>query len=68
MIIEKLYSVAEAADSAGCTESYVRRLLRTGVIDGKKIGKWTWILEKSQITKLRKTLGKRASANKSCKK
>jgi len=61
-------SVTEAAHRAGCTVSYVRRLLRNGSITGQKIGRSYWILEKSEADKLRKALGKRGCEKKPCKK
>lgn len=55
--MSKIYSVTEAADKAGCTVSYVRRLLRDGTLRGEKLGAWSWILKKSEVDKLSKTLG-----------
>ena len=66
--MNKTFTVTEAARKAGCTVSYVRRLLRSGAIEGQKLGSWLWILEESEIRKLRKSLGIRSSGKKTLQK
>jgi excisionase family DNA binding protein len=61
---KKQFTVTEAASKAGCTVSYVRRLLRSGSISGNKVGSWLWLLEESEIKKLKKSLGIRSSGKK----
>lgn len=40
----------EVADIKNCTESYVRRLLRTGKLSGIKTD-WQWLIPESEVSK-----------------
>lgn len=42
-------SVGEAAQTAGVSEAYIRRLLKLGKINGVKLGKWVWSIPKREI-------------------
>jgi excisionase family DNA binding protein len=53
MLEGKYHTVTEAAELAGCTVSYVRRLLRHKHIEGEKIGLRAWIIPHDQIQKLK---------------
>ena len=53
MLSEKYYTVAQAAELAGVTVSYVRLLLRQDKIKGEKIGERAWVIPISQLAKLK---------------
>ena len=53
MLEKKYLTVIQAADQAGCTVSYVRRLLRNGVISGEKFGERAWVIPINQLEKLK---------------
>ena len=44
MVLEKHLSVKATAETLGCNEQYLRRLLRTGRLEGVKIGQ-TWLIK-----------------------
>jgi excisionase family DNA binding protein len=57
----------EAVDLMGCTEGWVRKLLRAGKIQGKKIGERCWLVPLAEVEEARKELttrsvGKRGAA------
>ena len=56
-------SVREAVDISGCTDGWVRHLLREGKLDGWKVNEWTWLVSRSGAESLRGTLSTRANAN-----
>lgn len=39
----------EVADLKGCTDSYIRRLLRTGKLTGIKISQFQWLIKESEV-------------------
>ena len=49
-----LISVAKAAEISGFSESYVRKLVSTGVIDGVKLGR-NWLTTEEAIREYLKT-------------
>jgi hypothetical protein len=53
MLGKKYYTVTQAAQEAGCTVSYVRRLLRLKIISGEKLGERAWVIPVNQLEKLR---------------
>ena len=53
MLSEKYYTVAQAAELAGVTVSYVRLLLRQDKIKGEKIGERAWVIPIGQLAKLK---------------
>ncbi len=53
MLDKKFYSVSQAAEAAGCTVSYVRRLLREKKIFGEKINERAWVIPVNQLEKLK---------------
>lgn len=53
MLGKKYYTVAQAAELAGCTVSYVRRLLRENAIAGEKIGQRAWVIPANQLEVLK---------------
>jgi len=46
--ISKLISVTEASQISGLTTSFIRRLLRTGQIEGVKVG-YSWLTTEEAI-------------------
>jgi len=53
MLGKKYYTVTQAAELAGCTVSYVRKLLRDKKIAGEKFGERAWIIPANQLEKLK---------------
>jgi excisionase family DNA binding protein len=53
MLGKNYYTVTQAAELAGCTVSYVRRLLREKTITGEKFGERAWIIPANQLEKLK---------------
>ncbi len=50
---EKLLTVIEVADRLGVTHSYICRLLRDGVMQGRKLGAKMWVVPESEIERFR---------------
>ena len=46
IVLNNLIPVKEAAESSGYSPQYLRRLLRTGKLVGRKLGQ-VWLIEKS---------------------
>ncbi len=60
-------TVSEAVDFMGCTDGWVRMLLREGKLRGRRLGKRVWLIPVSAATEARNSLttrskGKRAAA------
>lgn len=53
MLEKKYLTVVQAANEAGCTVSYVRKLLRDGVVSGEKFGERAWVIPLNQLEKLK---------------
>lgn len=49
-------TVAEAAKAAGCTEGWVRLLLGDGRLKGWKAGARAWLIHKTDVEALKRTL------------
>lgn len=47
--MNELISVSEAATRLNLTDSYIRRLLREGKIEGRKINDRAWVVSKSSV-------------------
>jgi excisionase family DNA binding protein len=54
MLEGKYFTVTQSAEMAGCTVSYVRQLLRKGVISGEKMGDRAWLIPAREIETLKK--------------
>jgi excisionase family DNA binding protein len=52
MLGKKYYTVTQAAELAGVTTGYVRKLLRNKEIIGEKIGDRAWIIPANQLEKM----------------
>lgn len=56
----KYVSVAEACDLAGCTDGWIRHLLREGKLSGIQFNGWTWMIDRKEAVALRSTLSARS--------
>lgn len=58
-------TITEAVEYLGCTDGWVRHLLRTGSdtikLDGRQIGKRLWLVNKASATRAREALTTRAN-------
>jgi hypothetical protein len=55
MLGKNYYTVTQAAIEAGCTVSYVRKLLREKIISGEKLGQRAWVIHANQLAKLKQS-------------
>jgi excisionase family DNA binding protein len=55
MLQDKYFTVTQAAQYIGCTESYIRQLLRTATIRGEKVGERAWLIPAIQVETLKNT-------------
>jgi len=53
-------SVIEACDLAGCSEGWIRHLLREGKLPGIQFNGWTWMIDRKEAIALRSTLSARS--------
>ena len=60
----KWVSVSEACELAGCTDGWIRHLLREGKLDGFQVNDWTWMVSRAQAVALRGSLTSRSNAAK----
>lgn len=60
----KWVSVSEAVGIAGCTDGWIRHLLRTGRLNGFQLNEWTWMVDRQDCVELRKSLSSRSNAAK----
>lgn len=60
----KWVSVSEAVAIAGCTDGWIRHLLRTGKLKGFQVNEWTWMVDRADCVGLRKSLSSRSNAAK----
>lgn len=58
--IAGMYNVKDAAQKAGCTEQYIRRLLQQKQLNGLKVSERCWLIPKADVTRLSKELTSRA--------
>jgi len=58
-------TTVEAAALAGCTEGYIRRLLRDGDrrLRSWRAGERAWLVSRADVLALRETLSSRATVN-----
>lgn len=63
----KLVSVSEACDIAGCTDGWIRHLLREGRLGGFQVNGWTWMVNRCDAVALRESLSSRSNAAKQAK-
>jgi len=61
--ITNMISVTAAAEKAGCTVSYIRRLLRDGKLSGQRVSDRCWLVDTRELKKLSKELSSRAVKN-----
>jgi excisionase family DNA binding protein len=54
-------TIAEAVDAAGCTDGYLRRLLRQGRLEGWRAGERAWLVRRDAISELRGQLSTRSN-------
>ena len=59
-VLEELVPIAQVADEVGCSRSHLSRLLCSGKLDGRKIGK-AWFVKRSAIGPLKESLSSRSS-------
>lgn len=60
----KWVSVSEACDLAGCTDGWIRHLLREDKLGGFQVNEWTWMVDRAEAIALRKNLSSRSNAAK----
>ena len=60
----KWVSVSEACELAGCTDGWIRHLLREGKLGGFQVNEWTWMVDRAEAVALRKNLSSRSNASK----
>lgn len=60
----KWVSVSEACDLAGCTDGWIRHLLREGKLGGFQLNEWTWMVDRAEAAALRRRLSSRSNAAK----
>lgn len=60
----KWVSVSEACELAGCTDGWIRHLLREGKLGGFQVNEWTWMVDRAEAVALRKNLSSRSNAAK----
>ena len=51
------FNVTQAAEALGCTDGWVRLLLRTKKITGKKMNPRCWVLTAAELEKARVLMG-----------
>jgi hypothetical protein len=54
--------LADAVEIAGCTQSYLRRLLRDGRLAGWKAAPRNWLVQRSDVVALASTLTTRSAS------
>jgi excisionase family DNA binding protein len=57
----KYVTVTEAVQIAGCTDGYIRRLLREEKLTGWRAGERAWLVELDSLMKLRGELSTRSN-------
>lgn len=55
MLQKRFLTVSQAAKFIGCTEGYLRKLLRSNAISGEKIGERAWVIPISEAEALKQT-------------
>ena len=54
-------TISEAVVAAGCTDGYLRRLLRQGRLEGWRAGERAWLVRRDAILELRGQLSTRSN-------
>lgn len=55
------YLTAEqAAKVAGCTPTWIRKLLKAGRLEGVQVCGWTWLIDEQDALAIKKNLSSRA--------
>jgi excisionase family DNA binding protein len=54
-------TVAEAVEVAGCTDGYIRRLLREERLEGWRAGAHAWLVKREAAQELRSALSTRSN-------
>ena len=54
-------TINEAVVAAGCTDGYLRRLLRQGRLEGWRAGERAWLVRRDAILELRGQLSTRSN-------
>jgi excisionase family DNA binding protein len=54
-------TIAEAVEAAGCTDGYIRRLLRDGKLVGWRAGERAWLVRRDSVSELRGQLSTRSN-------
>ena len=54
-------TIAEAVEAAGCTDGYIRRLLRDGRLEGWRAGERAWLVRRDAVSELRGQLSTRSN-------
>lgn len=57
-------TIAETVEFMGCTDGWVRKLLRTGKLRGRRIGQRLWLVLESSAKEARDDLTTRSSGKK----
>lgn len=52
--MRKMITLNEASEQTGFSDSYLRRLLRSGTIQGQKVGARLWVLDQKTVDRLAK--------------
>jgi len=60
-------TVEEAVEVIGCTDGWVRHLLREGKLEGWRAGERAWLVRRSSALECRKGLTSRSNAKKATK-
>ena len=56
-----MITITQAAELAGCSPEYIRRLLRAEKLNGVKITGRLWLVSRRDVAQLGKTLSTRAN-------
>ncbi|MDB4365749.1 hypothetical protein N9Z08_02360 [Pirellulales bacterium] len=59
--LTNMISVTAAAEKAGCTTSYIRRLLRDGKLKGQRVSDRCWLVDVTELKQLSKQLTTRST-------
>lgn len=58
---DRVFLTAErAAVEAGCTSTWIRKLLKRGDLPGVQVCGWTWLIDREDARALKRTLSTRA--------
>ncbi len=63
-MVKNMLAISAASKLAGCSDTYLRRLLREGKLRGDRVSERCWLVNQSDIEKLRDQLTSRAGSRK----